>query len=170
MKYYLAVLKKYAVFKGRASRREFWMFFLFDWIFTLVAGILDFIFKAEGFKTEGILLSYPNGFRITYSLITDLYSLALFIPFLAVVARKLHDTGKSSWWILAFALIVSSPFIYIFLPYIIPIRGEVGLEFLYPFTILGLVALVVEIWLILWLARAGDPNENAYGPTPAENV
>jgi uncharacterized membrane protein YhaH (DUF805 family) len=82
MKYYLKVIKEYAVFKGRARRTEFWMFILFYIIFGIVATILDKI------------LGTPFG------LIKTLYSFALLIPSLAVSIRRLHDIGKSGWYIL----------------------------------------------------------------------
>ena len=85
MSWYLAVLKKYAVFSGRARRKEFWMFALFNAIFSVVAAILDYVLGFAG--EEGL------------GLISALYSLALFIPGLAVQVRRLHDVGKSGWWI-----------------------------------------------------------------------
>jgi uncharacterized membrane protein YhaH (DUF805 family) len=78
MKYYLKVLKEYAVFKGRARRTEFWMFVLFNIIFSIVATILD---KFIGIK-----------------IISSLYGLAVLIPSLAVGVRRLHDIAKSGWW------------------------------------------------------------------------
>ena len=80
MDWYLAVLKKYAVFHGRARRQEYWMFVLFNFIFSIVAGFVD-----------GLLGSVALGV---------IYSLAIFIPSLAVSVRRLHDTGRSGWWLL----------------------------------------------------------------------
>ncbi|WP_367990640.1 DUF805 domain-containing protein [Vibrio sp. NTOU-M3] len=80
MEWYLAVLKQYAVFSGRARRQEYWMFFLVNMIISFVLGIID-----------GLLGTAFIGF---------LYSLAILIPSLAVLARRLHDTGRSGWWIL----------------------------------------------------------------------
>lgn len=87
MKWYLEVLKKYAVFHGRASRKEYWMFVLFYVIFGVIAIILDNLF--------GITISI-----LPYGWIYILYSLALLIPALAVDVRRLHDTGRSGWMIL----------------------------------------------------------------------
>jgi len=86
MDYYLEVLKKYAVFDGRARRAEYWYFTLFNIIFGLVAGLLD------------MFLSLPN--IGSYGLLYLIYILALFIPSLAVAIRRLHDVGKSGWMIL----------------------------------------------------------------------
>ncbi|MGW3046168.1 DUF805 domain-containing protein [Kitasatospora sp. NPDC001159] len=81
MKWYLGVLKKYARFRGRARRREFWMFTLFSGIVSFVAGFLD------GLLHTGYLISL-------------VYALVVWIPTLAVGFRRLHDTGRSAWWLL----------------------------------------------------------------------
>ena len=86
MNWYLAVLKKYAVFSGRARRKEYWMFVLFNIIFSIVAVILDNVF---GTAME----------EVGYGVIYILYCLAVLIPSLAVTVRRLHDTGRSGWWI-----------------------------------------------------------------------
>lgn len=87
MNWYLKVLKNYAVFSGRARRKELWMFVLFNIIFCIVAIVLDNIL---GTAAKGI----------GYGLIYCLYSLAVLIPSLAVSVRRLHDIGKSGWMIL----------------------------------------------------------------------
>ncbi len=81
MNWYLEVLKKYAVFEGRSRRKEYWMFFLFNFIISFVLGFV-----------EGLV----GGPGILYLI----YALAVFIPGLAVTVRRLHDIGKSGWWIL----------------------------------------------------------------------
>lgn len=87
MNWYLKVLKQYADFSGRARRKEYWMFALFNMIFAVVAMILDNIFDL----TVGELL---------YGVFYFLYGLAVLIPGLAVTVRRLHDVGKSGWMIL----------------------------------------------------------------------
>ncbi len=87
MNWYVKVLKNYAVFSGRARRKEYWMFVLFNFIFSVIAIILDNILG----------LAFEN---VGYGPIYLLYSLAVFIPSLAVSVRRLHDIGKSGWFIL----------------------------------------------------------------------
>jgi uncharacterized membrane protein YhaH (DUF805 family) len=87
MNWYLQVLKKYAVFSGRARRKEYWMFVLFNIIFAIVAIIFDNIL---GTAIE----------NVGYGLFYILYSLAIIIPAIAVGVRRLHDTEKSGWWLL----------------------------------------------------------------------
>lgn len=79
MNWYLAVLKKYAVFAGRARRKEYWMFFLFNFIITLA---LNGLAAIDG----GILY--------------NLYGFAIIIPAIAVGVRRMHDVGKSGWFYL----------------------------------------------------------------------
>lgn len=80
MYWYLEVLKKYAVFSGRARRREYWMFFLVNFIVGLVLAVIGRVLDLE-------ILQY-------------LYSLAVLLPGLGVAVRRLHDTGRSGWWLL----------------------------------------------------------------------
>lgn len=87
MNWYLKVLKQYADFIGRARRKEYWMFVLFNMIFSVIAMILDNIL---GIAMEGI----------GYGPLYGIYLLAIILPSLAVAVRRLHDIGKSGWMIL----------------------------------------------------------------------
>lgn len=87
MNWYLKVLKDYAVFSGRARRKEYWMFVLFNLIILFVLVFLD---RALG------MAHAESG----YGPLSGLYSLAVLIPAIAVGIRRLHDTGRSGWWLL----------------------------------------------------------------------
>lgn len=87
MNWYLNVLKNYATFTGRARRKEYWMFTLFNVIAVIILSILDGILG---------LVSYETGLGI----LSGLYSLAVLLPSLAVLVRRLHDTDRSGWWAL----------------------------------------------------------------------
>ena len=78
MNWYLTVIKKYAVFNGRARRKEFWMFILFNFIFFIVASILDSLLG---------LASKEYYVGPIYSI----YALFIILPYLAVAVRRLHD-------------------------------------------------------------------------------
>ncbi len=84
MNYYTDVLKKYAVFSGRATRKEYWMFVLFNFIISIIIGIV------------GSLSSLV--IRVDLSILSFLYLLAIIIPSIAVGVRRLHDTDHSGWW------------------------------------------------------------------------
>ena len=86
MNWYLKVVKEhYADFNGRARREEYWMFTLFNAIISIV---ITFVFAGIGIALESPLLG-----GLSY-----IYTLAVFVPSLAVVVRRLHDAGKSGWF------------------------------------------------------------------------
>lgn len=95
MEWYVEVLRKYAVFDGRARRKEYWMYALFTFIiyfaYGLVAGLAMALIGRSDSPVAAILLIYTP---------IVLYGLAAFVPGLAVTVRRLHDTGRSGWWIL----------------------------------------------------------------------
>lgn len=86
MYWYLEVLKKYAVFNGRARRQEFWTFLLFNLLALIVLVSID----------GAVGLADQSG----AGLLSGLYALAVLIPGLAVAVRRLHDTNHSGWWLL----------------------------------------------------------------------
>ncbi len=80
MNYYTDVLKKYLVFSGRASRKEYWMFVLINFIISILAALIET--------------------QLHLNFISGIYSLLVLIPSIAVAARRLHDTNRSAWWLL----------------------------------------------------------------------
>ena len=86
MNWYLKCLKQYADFSGRARRKEYWIFALFNFIIVLVLGFIE---SATGIKTPG-----------NPSILAPIYQLAILIPSIAVGVRRMHDVGKSGWFIL----------------------------------------------------------------------
>ncbi len=78
MNWYFEVLRKYAVFEGRAHRTEFWMYTLFNFVISIGLTILG--------AAAGVVW------------LQLLYGVAVFIPGIAVGARRLHDTNRSGWW------------------------------------------------------------------------
>lgn len=87
MNWYLAAVRKYAVFEGRARRKEYWYFFLFYVIFVWLALFLDFVLGTISMELEIGLLS-------------GAFSIAMALPYVAVSIRRLHDTDRSGWWFL----------------------------------------------------------------------
>ena len=86
MSYFLnAVVHHYADFSGRARRKEYFLFVLFSLIVGFVAWLID-----------GMLIIFDRGFPI----VSLLWQLFLFLPGWAVAVRRLHDVGKSGWFLL----------------------------------------------------------------------
>jgi uncharacterized membrane protein YhaH (DUF805 family) len=79
-------MTKYADFSGRARRSEYWYFFLFNVLVSIVASIVDNVLGTDTVTGTG--------------LVAGLASLALLLPSLAVCARRLHDISRSGWWLL----------------------------------------------------------------------
>ena len=81
MQYFLDAIKnKYALFTGRARRAEYWQFFLINVIISFVLGFLAGMIKMPWLAT--------------------IYSLAVLVPGIAVAIRRMHDVGKSGWFVL----------------------------------------------------------------------
>ena len=78
-------MSQYADFDGRARRKEYWMFVLFNLLIALGVGLVGNLIGAD-------------------ELLSGLYSLVVLIPSLAVAVRRLHDSGKSGWWLLLLLL------------------------------------------------------------------
>lgn len=86
MNYFIDCLtKKYACFSGRARRQEYWLFFLFNLIASIIIGVI-----------AGVLVRVTN--VTAFAFLGTIYNLAVLIPGFAVLFRRLHDTGRSGWW------------------------------------------------------------------------
>lgn len=130
------VLSNYATFNGRASRSEFWFFYLFV---IIVSAILSVIDSAAGLRvgasSEEIVI---NGTAIPLvssgvGVLSTIFAIAMLIPFLAVGVRRLHDSDKSGWLLL--------------LGYVLICACGIGLILL----------------IVLWVLK-GTPGDNKYGP------
>ncbi|MFF7752713.1 DUF805 domain-containing protein [Streptomyces sp. NPDC007971] len=83
MSWFIEALKKYAVFSGRARRKEYWLFSLFVGIIYMVLAI-----AAAASKTPALFI------------LVGVFYLGILLPSLAVAVRRLHDTGRTGWWLL----------------------------------------------------------------------
>ena len=81
-------LGNYANFDGTATRGEFWYFYLFILIISAITIVIDYFFFIELADKFGM------------GLISSIATLLLIIPQVSVSSRRLHDIGKSGWWIL----------------------------------------------------------------------
>ena len=84
-------MSKYVTFSGRASRSEFWWFFLFAIILSL-----------------GVALVEVAMFGVEARILSDLVLLAIILPVFASGSRRLHDVGKSGWWQLLILTVIGA--------------------------------------------------------------
>jgi len=163
MNWYIEVLTKYAVFAGRARRREYWYFFLFSCIISIILSAVDVATGNLYWVDEGI------------GLFSGIYGLAVFIPSTAVTVRRLHDTNRSGWWL----FIVLVPLILLILVSLIggvitdeqppqpPITGVIVLLMLaLPMLLTG--AIVSAIVLLIFTLQGGTQGLNRYGGDPKQ--
>lgn len=141
MSWYIKCLKQYFDFKGRARRKEYWFFILFNAIFTVVAMVLD---NVLGLASK----------EVRYGPLYGVYFWAMIIPSIAVTTRRLHDIGKSGWMQL-----VPLVLLIITLPLIIILSFKLASLFF-------ILIFICEIWLLVLLVRDGDLNTNRYGANP----
>jgi uncharacterized membrane protein YhaH (DUF805 family) len=133
-------LRNYAAFAGRATRREFWVFAGFFAACTLLARYAD---DADGERTA---------VAAGMGMIELIIFLALLLPFVSVGARRLHDTGRSGWWLLVF-----------YIPYL----GFVAASGDEAATLVAAGAFVIGFFvLVILLLLPGMASENGFGPNP----
>lgn len=96
MNYYLNVLRNYASFSGRARRKEYWMFVLFNNIFFIAIVILELVILELDLGFSTIIPMGVGG----QGVLNAAYSILMIIPSIAVGVRRMHDVGKSGWFLL----------------------------------------------------------------------
>lgn len=110
-RYFIDVLlNNYFCFKGRASRKEFWMFNLYGFAIAIAISFALQIFLSLIFSKVDIVKACISLF----------IAAAFTIPSLGIMARRLHDVGKSAWWILASLV----PFVGLYVLYLCVLPGE----------------------------------------------
>jgi uncharacterized membrane protein YhaH (DUF805 family) len=98
MNWYVQVLKKYADFSGRARRKEYWLFILFNILISLVLTAIDFMIGTYSAS-------------LGMGLLGGIYACAVLIPAIAVTVRRLHDTDRSGWWFLLVLIPIIGPIV-----------------------------------------------------------
>lgn len=92
---------KYASFTGRARRSEFWWFFLFWWLGTVIINLIDnaaglvLNLGTDTIETSSGVVTFTSG---GLGILSTIWGLVLLLPFLSVTVRRLHDTDRSGWW------------------------------------------------------------------------
>jgi len=155
MEWYVGVLKKYVVFTGRARRKEYWMFVLFN-IIVIIAIVIVEIFA-----------------DIQFGLLSWIYFAAVFLPNLAVSVRRLHDTNRSGWFIILYLIplignIVSPIFLDIIKEAQLTqlITEKVYLTILLSWLSFLIILLIMSIIFLIFTVQEGTSGDNKYGPDP----
>lgn len=146
--------KKYFQFRGRARRSEYWWFYLFTIILSIIAGIIDVA-----------LFGLENADSGPVGIIT---SLAVLIPSLAVTFRRLHDTNRSGWWIggpVIAALIAAFLFGVLYGGGILEATEMSGVT-LALMIILSIAVLAWAIAILVFMCLDSHHGDNKYGPSP----
>ena len=176
----MLALRKYSDFSGRASRAEYWWWVLALWIGNSIFWNLD----------RSILSVSEEG---AFSPFGSIFFLVVFLPSLAVTARRLHDLGRTGWWQVAWGSLVGLGWIPLAIGAFLSLIGGIGAliggipdlistwdfgEFfgnllaaligpvLVGFVITALLYLGTFIWWIVWMTKRGVAGPNRFGPDP----
>jgi len=138
------VFKKYATFKGRASRSEYWWYSLFASLISLLGAVI-----------ASTLYGDPSELTLF-----DIVSLLLLLPGLAVSIRRLHDVNKSGWWLLY-------PWLGLILVPIASLFDDTSL--MDSMVVISFSLMTLGYLYVLYLAiKKSDSGENQYGKNPVE--
>ena len=157
-------LKRYADFSGRSRRMEFWMWQLFQIIVYFVVIILVMVAGGGAMMTgDPTALAAAGGGIMIIILLYGLYVLGVLIPSIAVAVRRLHDTNRTGWWVLApiapYILMILAGVMVAASPDSAGVAGVLALVCLLAVIVLGLV-------LLVFYFLEGTKGPNQYGPDP----
>ena len=164
MKWFIKCFKQYVDFNGRARRKEYWFFALFNFLITMV---LMCIWVGPVFAaafSAGLNGTEIDEVDIVQQMVTNpalyiwmLYYFAALIPGIAVTVRRLHDIGKSGFW--AFLIYGGS---------LLAIFSNMPEQSAAAKAVLSLVQLGIAIVGLVWMFTDSQPGENQWGPNPKE--
>ena len=159
--------EKYACFKGRASRREYWTTILIIFITELLVSIPDTIVNLS-------IRSATN-----FSLFSTIYGIAIFLPALSLTFRRLHDVGRSGWWIISECIVAAVMMISLCSAVIAGIVNnslrmglcfvDAGMISLALFgLLLAIVCFSIQIIVFVFTLLKGQTGPNKYGEAPVQ--
>ncbi|WP_171208976.1 MULTISPECIES: DUF805 domain-containing protein [unclassified Ruegeria] len=165
---------KFFTFSGRASRPEYWFFFLFIFIWNIIAGIIDWQFFTQVSTSQTD--SSTSVTATSSQPVQSIVGLIVFFPHLAVAWRRMHDTGRSGLFALLPILLILGAFAVLIFGIGLASSFQHGgsLDILFTratllIVIPTLIVLFVSPLLVLWwLTRPSQPGPNKYGPNPYE--
>ena len=179
-----SIFKNYANFSGRASRKEFWTFVLFNFIIGFIVGLLQFLIELVGlpFMLAFDMIFNPAIFiTVPINIINFIWGLLIWIPSISISIRRLHDINRTGWWYL-----LPLPFNIVFIiSLIIGIAFFIGAEQSYSssdadmFFAFGGVTIIVaiifiifsvitNIVLLIFYILKGTEGNNRFGADPLQ--
>ena len=171
MEWMLMPLRRYAEFSGRSRRMEFWMWQLAKFLVSLGIWILFFAVAGGAMMTAGNdpeRLVAAGGAVLVLALVCMILGLGIIIPDIAVTVRRLHDTNRSGWWILAPLV----PYLVFWVTFGTAVSSGARPEELITgaLGIVGLICLlaasVLALVLLVFYFLDGTPGPNRFGPDP----
>lgn len=164
MEWMFMPLKRYADFSGRSRRMEFWMWQLFQIIVYFLVIVLVMVAGGGAMMSgDPTALAAAGGAVLIIFLLYGLYALAVLIPSIAVAVRRLHDTNRTGWWVLAplapYVLMIVAGMMAAASPDSAGLVGIVALICL-------LAVIVLAIVLLVFYVLEGTKGPNQYGPDP----
>ncbi|WP_172299303.1 DUF805 domain-containing protein [Pseudoruegeria sp. HB172150] len=159
---------KYFTFSGRASRPEYWWFFLFILVASFLLGIID----AALFGMSEVEIRPGETEYRTNSVLGGLFGLATFIPSIAAGWRRMHDTGRSGLFLFYPLIVMVGIFTYVGLFHGFGVFTDGQIDTLFEggaslILILAIIVFFLSPFLVLWwLSRPTQPETNEWGPPP----
>lgn len=168
MEWMFMPLKRYADFSGRSRRMEFWMWQLFQVAVYFVVVVLMMMVGGGAMMMGGMgkdpsSMLAAGGVVMIVMLLYFVYCLAVIIPSIAVAVRRLHDTNRTGWWVLA----PLAPYVVMILAGMMAVGSPDSAGIAGVLVMVSLIAvLVLALVLIVFYFLDGTPGPNKYGPDP----
>lgn len=176
MKWFFKCIRHYADFKGRARRKEYWMFTLVVSVISYIIYLLGYLltggtvevmpYDLESLQSLDITSAANPVMAVVFKGISTLWEIFLFVPTLAVAVRRLHDIGRSGKLILAFYVVMIVALVCTVYSFFVSDGGESMETESMVLLIPGVVLLVMAVWLLILMTKPGDVGPNRYGSDP----
>ncbi len=158
--------------RGRATRSEFWYFSLWFLVLDIADQVLNRVFIAHGTVDHSPLPVLFVGMVFSVFVLISAY------PLVAVQIRRLHDVGRSGWWVAASLIVSAVTEITVAWEMFTAIKAHALVPFLRSFAagdhvglLVGIVAVfALGITVFIFTVLPSEPRENAYGPNPLANA
>lgn len=168
MEWMFMPLKRYADFSGRSRRMEFWMWQLFQLLVYVVVVVLAMALGGGAMMMMGsgadpASLVAAGGAMMIVIMLYLLYCLAVFVPSIAVAVRRLHDTNRTGWWVLA----PLAPYVVMIVAGAMVAASPDSAQVAGGIVLVSMIAvLVLAIVLLVFYFLEGTRGPNQYGPDP----